>query len=268
MRNLARLLDADWLVLSTLHDATARGGVPRLSLSARAYAGSTGELLWVAFEAGSGIDHRGAFELGTLHDLRDLAPRVVERLARELVAGATTGRPSPSTPSAAQGMWAVVPFDSSTEKHRTANAETVTETARAALFRDGVALVAPGCVNEVLRRGQSGQWGGVSRETRAGLRESCSADRIVTGSVARYDVGGVLDDPQPRVTIDLRMVDPERGHLVWADLSDARGWQHEKLFRAGRIYTRGGLAERMTRDLTRHLLADRSREAARSAEAR
>ena len=50
-------LGADWMLSVTVHHAE-RQDVPRLSLSARAYRGSTGEMFWAGLRAATGADRR------------------------------------------------------------------------------------------------------------------------------------------------------------------------------------------------------------------
>lgn len=260
LRELARRLGADSLVAATVHDADRRG-MPRLTVSARAYSGATGEPLWAGFESGSGLDTRKPLDLGTIYDIVEVAPNVVRRLTDDLARSASAARPPAA--AGARGTWALVPFDSQTERRRTANAETVTEATRAALYRLGLQLVSPGCAGEVLRHRQAGLWGGVSGEARAALQRECGADAILTGSVGTYDVGGFLEEPEPWVALDLRTVDPATGTLSWAGQAERTGFDRETLFRSGRVYTRGELAGRMIDALARRLLKARTRAAER-----
>jgi len=256
LQELGRILGADFLITATLHDAERRG-VPRITVSVRAYSGAGGELLWTGFAAGSGLDHRGVFELGLIDRIEALAPGIVRRMMDDLLGtGLTGGRAhtlARATYATEPGRVAVVPVDSVTDRRSTANAETVTEAFRTALHRAGFLTVTPGCAGDVIRRRQAGFWGGVGSETRAGLRELCDAAYVVTGSVEAYEVGGLLNEPEPLVAVALRMVDTGTGRILWMGGLDGGGWDHSGLLRTGRVYSRGVLVEKMTDKLTRRM---------------
>jgi len=259
LQDLGRDLGADFLVTATLHDAERRG-VPRMTVSVRAYSGASGELLWTGFTGGSGLDNRGVFELGLIRRVEGLAPGVVRRLMDDLLGTGLIGGRAHSRAREKLGTEpvrvAVVPVDSVTDQRSTANAETVTEAFRTALHRAGFLTVSPGCSGDVIRSRQAGFWGGIGSETRAGLRELCGAAYVVTGSVEAYDVGGMLNEPEPLVAVALRVVDTGTGRILWMGGLDGGGWDNSGLLRLGRVYSRGALAERMTDKLTRHMRKD------------
>lgn len=269
LKSLGKELDADRLVVVTLHDAERRG-TPRLAVSARAYSATTGELLWAGFKGGCGLDRQSVLGLGVVANLEGLIPQVASQLVEDFETAVLGGGEDEdrSTRSAAVdiGTLAVVPLESVTEQRRTATAETVTEAARAALFRRGIRLVPPHCASEVLRRRQGGLWGGVTVETRSALRDSCGADSILTGSVETYDVHGSRREPEPEVAIALRMVNPETGRILWTGALERRGRDRQGMFRLGRVYSRGALAERLTAALTQRLLSEWPGRATRSEE--
>lgn len=266
LKRLAGELGAGLLISATLHDAERRG-LPRLAVSARVYSGTSGELLGAAFEGGSGLDGRKLLGLGKVAELEELVPQVMARLNQELAdiigGGKHAGR---SLPSSTLGTVAIVPLDSNTERRSTANAETATEAARAALHRRGVRLASPGCAAEVIRLRQAGHWGGVVAGAREALRRECGADAILTGTVEAYGMDGLLEEPEPRVSIALRIVDSDTGRILWMDALDRKGWDGQGLFGIGRIHARGALAERLMDVLSRKLLASLSRAAARDEE--
>jgi hypothetical protein len=269
---LAEELGADWLVVPTLHDAERRG-LPRITVSARIYAGAGGELLWSGYQGGSGLDSEKLLGLGVVRNVELLAPRVVERMTADLwqaLGRSDTPRRNDEDKQVAiarnAGRVAIVPLDSITEDRRTANAETVTEAARAVLFRHAFRLVEPGCTGEVLRRTQAGIWGGVVPESRAALRQVCGADLIVTGVVEAYGVKGGQGSPDPQVAVALRVLDPVSGRILWMGALERSGQDMAGLFRVGREYSRGALAERLTERLIRRLLDDWPRQVARREE--
>ena len=164
------------------------------------------------------------------------------------------------------GRLAIVPLAGITEQRAMANAETVTEAARAELYRNGVQLVPGNCTREVLRELGLAGWGMVDSVSRTALRHACAADVILTGTVELYDVGGAQFEPEPKVALGLRLLDAETGRILWTDSMERRGWDRAGLFRAGRIHSRGTLTEAMMRKLVRRLLGEVERSARREGE--
>jgi len=256
LQQLGEELAADWLVLATFHDADRRL-VPRLTVSARVYAQATGELVWVGFQGGSGIDGRKLLGLGAIQELEGLVPVVVRKLLRNLpgdpreVKATSSGRQRFS--GSGLGKVAVVPLAGATARRGTPNAETVTEAMRARLFADGVDLVSPNTSYEALRRLQGGQWGGVTAVTRTALHETAGADTILTGAVEAYAVGGSELEPEPRVAIAMRLLDAATGDILWTGWLERSGWDRGGPFGLGRIYSRGALTENIVETLAQRL---------------
>jgi len=251
LRRLGETLGVDWLVLGTLHDVVRRG-TPRVAVSARVYSRQTGELLWAGFESGAGVDHRGAFGLGAKDRPEGLVPVVVKRLVADLEVDRTTAH----GPTLARlGGMAIVPFESVADEG-TPVAATVTEAARATMFRYGARLVSPGCTSEILRRCQEGFWGGVTGETRKELQNKCGADTILTGSVVSYETTGLAQEPEPQVAFDVRILDAGSGRITWVEVLERGGWDRQGPFRTRRFYARGALAEWMMGRFARRLLRE------------
>jgi len=254
LRQLGAELAADWLVSATLHEAD-RSQVPGLTVSVRLYSTDTGELLWTGFRGESGLDRRKLLGLGTIAEIEDLARLVAPNLLRDLppAAGGAEGPGSRESRRSRLGTVAVVPFTGSTASQPTSSAEAVTEAVQARLFADGVRLVSPNRLHDILRRLQGGQWGGVTAETRAALERTAAADTILTGAVEAYDLEGGETEPEPAVAIALRLLDASTGRILWTGSAERRGWDHEGLFRRGRVHSRGALTVRVLEDLARRL---------------
>jgi hypothetical protein len=259
LRRVGEDLGADWMLSVTVHHAE-RQDVPRLSLSARAYRGSTGEMFWAGLRAATGADRRRVLGLGEITELELLAPRAVRDLLTDLLEPSTPGRERKGPSGALLGRTAIVPFDAVVEFEGTTAAETVTEVARSVVHHLGADLVSPGCVTEVMRRQRVSRWGGVDAPTREGLRDSCGADSILTGLVERYDVGEYLLEPDPDLAVAVRLIDAETGRILWMGGRERKGVDYQSLFQLGRIRSRGALAERMLEHLMDRLLRDRQAE--------
>ena len=258
LRALGEETGADWVLTLTLHQS-ARLTPPRLALSGRAWDTETGALVWAGFEAASGLDGRTVLGLGVIDSLDDLGETVADRLVADLLASVAGGggRSEALRPSAAGlGAIALVPLGSVTDAAGTRAAETATEVTRALLDRHGAELVSAGCVIGVLRRQPSYTWGGVDAAALEALRATCGARWVVTGQVESFEIGGSEREPEPRVALALRLLDTETGRIVALGGLERRGWDHQSVFRLGRIYTRGQLAERMVETLLRRLLVE------------
>jgi hypothetical protein len=242
LEDLAGELSADWLLSVSVHDSERRN-VPRLTLSARAYR-ANGELFWVGFEGGSGLDRRTVLGLRIVDDVETLAPHVVRRLLATLDEGGPDGS------ATGLGTLAIVPFESITATRGTTNSRTMTEAARAAVFVDGVEVVSSNCAYSALRRLRSTRRGAVDVEMRRALTTTCGADVILTGTVEIYEVGGADLEPEPEVTIAMRLLDADSGRILWTGAQERAGWDRAWLFRQGRIYSRGALTEQMMKKLT------------------
>jgi len=245
---------AELLLSTTLHRVFEESP-PRLALSARLYSLADGRLLWSGFAAASGLDHRGLLELGVIDSFDPLARRLVTRFLRTLTGRRSEGAADRSG-AAELGTVALVPLSSVTERAGTAAAAEVTEIVRAELLGQGIATASPGTVTDTLRRHRLLAWGGVDATSLAALGEATGAGYVLTGTVETYEVGGGALEPEPHVTIALRLVDCRTGRIAWTGASDRRGWDGLDLFRLGRTYTRGQLAQQMTHHLVRRLLEE------------
>jgi len=134
---LADELKADWILSATLHGSDDRQ-IPWLTVSARAYRGSDGEMGWAGFDGGSGMDKPGALQTGVITDMAVLIPRVVRRLTAGLLRHPEARTPTeiPRAPLGSMKL-AVFPFEGLQSRDATVAAETVTECARATAYELG-----------------------------------------------------------------------------------------------------------------------------------
>ncbi len=266
LARVGRATGAELLLSTTLHRVYDTPP-PRLALSARLYSLADGRLVWSGFAAASGLDHRGVLELGVIDALDPLAARLVRRLLGTLSEAGADGvhsgaarRTRPHARAAGLGTVALVPLSSVTERAGTAAAAEVTEIVRAELFRQGVATVSPGAVTDTLRRHRLFAWGGVDGASRDALGRATGARFVLTGSVESYEVGGVALEPEPHVTVALRLIDCQTGRIVWTGARDRRGWDGLDLFHLGRTYTRAQLAQQITHRLVTRLLDEQDEQ--------
>jgi len=258
VREIATGVGADYLVSVVLHEAW-RDGVPRLTLTARAYLGDTGEPFWEGMESASGYDRRGVLGLGEVYTTGAMAQWVVGRLVEAFFTfSEPLGSPPPSTSklsgTEALGTLAIIPFEGLTADRATANAEAVTEVVRTVAFRYGMRLVSPNCVAQALRQQRILSWGGAPVWARRALEEGCGADTILTGTVEAFEINEGGAGPEPRVALSMRLLNAHTGELIWSHGVERDAAKHPGLFATRRVYSLGNLTERLTEALTDRLL--------------
>ena len=226
-----------------------------VTLSARAYV--EGELRWVGFRAASGLDRRTLLGMGVETDLEALTLAAADRLMAELEkalaspgGGGTLGRAG-----ATEGRWALLPFTGLTSRSATANAETVTEAARAAALEQGISLLSPNRVSELLRQQRVVRWDQLTEDVRTSLLADGGAEVILTGSVEIYEAGGG-PEPEPEVSVAMSLVDTATGNTLWSGALERRARDLERPFGLGRIFSHGALAQRLVTRLTNRLLRE------------
>ncbi|MGB5398998.1 MAG: hypothetical protein WBO71_02170 [Thermoanaerobaculia bacterium] len=262
--NLARLaaaLKADWLVSVTLHESRSRP-VPTITLSALAVRGDSPEDSRSAFKSATGIDGLHFLGLGEVWDLDRLADLALLDLVDQLdLTAEEAPRPLESSSSsanwqAAVGRIAVLPLSSSSARRASATADAATQALYSVLRENGVDIVAPNRIAEVLRQHRARRWGELSREVWTAIAEECQVNLILTGSVEAYEAGPGTE-PRPFVAVALRGLDAESGRIVWTGALERDGWFRQTIFRGRRIYSRGQLLTVLLARLTSDL-ADQS----------
>jgi hypothetical protein len=255
LRAIAAALGADWLVSAAIHDAPEQL-VPDLTVSARLYDGRTGRMAWAGAVARSGLDRRGLLGIGAVTDLETLLPPVVAELVADVELDAAAAAGPGAGVDAATGLVGIVPFTVNEVPDGIEVAAAATETMRALLVAAGVPLAEPGCVTQALRGPGGIQWGELSAEVRAELRDACGAARLVTGSVERWEVRGG-SSPEPVVAVAVRLLDAGSGRILFVGSLEAGGWDREGWFGRGRVHSRGAhLRQLLERIATRMLRAD------------
>ncbi|HKI87350.1 MAG TPA: hypothetical protein VKA53_11465 [Thermoanaerobaculia bacterium] len=260
IRLLGRKVGAGEILVVSLHQAERRN-TPRLTLSARAYAVATGDLIWCGFASKSGLDRRTVLGLGVVDDLDLLASSVVAKVLSTFgqMPSAAAKRRAGSSPLGGNfEPVAIVPFSAETEHGGLNAAETANEALRAVLFRDGFRLLSPNAVSDVLRHRSSLRWGGVSEPVRRALARA-GARAIITGSIDEFDIGGGELEPNPHVALYVRMLSADSGRILWMGGLDREGWDRPGLFHFGRIYSRGSLLELLAARLMKRMERDASR---------
>ena len=255
LRRAFESFDVERLISVTLHDLQSRG-TPRITLSARVYDAASGELLTAVYRAASGRDRETVLGLRTESGAEELVRRVTRQFGRDLqLSRAHRDAQDPITPESRErgDPWVLLPFAGLTARNASQAAETATEATRALVLEQGVRLVSPNRVLELLRQQRVARWDHIDDQARLALREEFGAAFLLTGSIDIYDAGGG-GRPDPEVSVGLRFIDARTGLLLWSESLERRGRQTQGLFGIGRIHSQGALAQQLLEKLTRQLL--------------
>jgi TolB-like protein len=266
LEELAAELEVERILSATVHEAVS-GPVPEVTLSATSFRAGAHHLAWTGFEASSGLEGADWLAQGNTTDLNQLARAGAYQLARQATALGTAhvgwkprlrparhGFLARRPPVSELGTIAVVPFNSVSDIDPAIAAETVTRAALETLQRHGFDLVYPGLVSRIQR--ETGQLlrGQVDLRTREALRDEGGVSAILTGTVETYRLGGGLE-PEPWIAISARLVDAADGRILWMNGLERRGFDGERLFKTGRVYSSGRLAQEIVDALIRSMLA-------------
>jgi hypothetical protein len=253
MERLAAELGVDWFFSPILHEAIS-GMTPRVTLSASLYAGGELELAWSDFSARSGLEKLPWLGRGRVDDVTELARNVTQEMAQSLLAAPADDPASSSTITALPGRVVVLPFNAVTDRNAAEAAETATQAALAGYHRRRTPLVFPGLVEEVQR--EVGRiWRGELDDTlREALRQRTGATWIFTGTVEIFEPG-TGDQPEPRVALSARLIDVDSDDIAWIGGRDRSGWDRQRLFGAGRIYSSGNLLQEIMESLIDEAIA-------------
>jgi len=294
LHQLAEDISVDWFFGATLHMATetelsratqtfigvASEPVPQIILSARVFRnvtsgqgdpgdpGSPGgdktDFEWAGFVSASGLDRRRVLGLGVVEDPEILARETARRLMAAFLEPSSLDAPSPDRGGFLRealsveelGSVAVLPFEGVSDRDANVAADTVTQLALSVLHENGVRLVVPGQVNQILRRRGILLRGEVDSLTRLALRED-GVDFILTGTVEKWEVRRRGTEPEPRVSFGARLLDAATGQILWMNGQDREGWDGLNLFGTRRTHSKGRLAQQMMRSLVAGFLEGR-----------
>jgi hypothetical protein len=239
---------------TTLYRAEA-GRYANVTVAARVLDPDSSRIVWSGFRAVCGRDSPGWFERGHLEDLSLVILEAVGDLVADFEGSGTVSKtlvePAQHAflrdlPSIEElGTIAVIPFENGTRE--IGAGEMVTDLAVAVLQRRGATLLAPGFVEEVIRRGRGVRFGGIDRQLRTTLGGVGEVDVFFTGMVEQFKVaagGGVQE-----VALSARLVDARTGRILWMAGMEKRGSDPDTLFPLHRAWTTDQMAEEMMESL-------------------
>ena len=249
---LAEATGAEEILVVTLLAAGGRE-VPVVTLSAQAIVPGEIELSWAGFVARDGLDSESALGLGRVETLEEL----VSLSGREL-ALAFLERSGPETEHEpplqdvyrrrdlsfdALSPAVVVPFGADLRAQTAAATQIATDLTLATLDAQGVRILWPGALHELLIHKPHPSIGEVRPSDRALIRSALKVRALVTGKVEYRHLSGTLERPEPEVGYGARVIDAETGDIVWTAGVAVGGWDEPGLFGVSRTYGLDTLSE-------------------------
>lgn len=242
---LAETVRAQEVLVVTL---LASGGreIPVVTLSAQALEPGDIELSWAGFVARDGLDSEAALGVGRVDSHEELVSEAGRALALDFLErrGPSADHLPPlqtvyrrrDLAFAELSPAVVVPFGASLRRQSAAAAQIATDLTLASLHAQGVRILWPGALHELLIHKLHPSIGEVRPSDRALMRSALSARALVTGEVEYRHLGGTTERPQPEVGFGARVIDAETGDIVWTAGIAVGGWDDPGLFGVSRIY--------------------------------
>lgn len=187
-----------------------------LRLSAAAAYGATSETYGISFGR------------GRVHDVRELATRVVRELVDDLL-----GSEAMAPRRKVGARVAMVPLENPAKN---AGASDIVEMALInGLLNRGFDVLEPGFSREQFIRNGLAHRGGIDLSSIEGLRDELDVDYVLTGSVETLEPArGDLSVAVPSARFHLRLLDTASGRIVWTDHFEGDGTMSEGFFGRGR----------------------------------
>ena len=228
-------------------------------------------ILWVDGGGASGEDHPGFLDLGVVTDPDVILDRTIGKLADALAAslsGAAIKRPAhqrrfrprqefrhpEGLSPAAPVRIAVLPFTNRSPRRHAGDLVALHFVHQLA-GRDGIEVVEPGVVRDILLRTRLIPEGGIAFNQGQLLKELLGADLVLTGDVLDYiDAAGESQDPV--VDFMTQLLDSGRRNVVWSSFHHNTGADRVWFFDKGRIRTAGSLGSAMARATVDRMLRE------------
>jgi len=245
---------------------------PRFALTGRLV--STGEdsrILWMDGAATTWDERPGFLSIRLIRDpvaLRETTiGRLLDSLSRHLAGADLARRPEPQRRFRPQRVYrtpipptgpgrtlrvAVLPFTNGSPRRRAGDLLPV-HLVRHLVGRDGVEVIEPGIIRQVLLQTRLIPEGGITYAQADILRLLLSVDLVLTGAVMDYaDARG--SDDGPVVDFTVRAIEPAGRRLAWASMSHHNGAEGAFFFERGKIRTAHALASEMALSIVDRML--------------
>jgi len=128
-----------------------------------------------------------------------------------------------------------------------------------AMLRRGFTLVDPGRVRETMLDSRELMQGEISTDLLKKCRDELGADFVLTGTVSRFESVRDASFDDPAVAFEARLVDTQRGDLVWAKTYTRDGRDAAWMFDIGFVHGLAVLSEHLSRHVADDLPVRRAR---------
>lgn len=257
-------------VLVTTVELYQAADPPRFAMGARLVAASSRpEILWIDEQVRAGDDSPGIFELGLLHDPRQVQDRVLGQLASAL-RSYLDGRAARAAPCRGgyaplasyrsprlepQGPFsvAVLPFINETRR-RAAGEVVALQFVRQLAATPGFRVLEPGVIRNQLTQYRITMEDGISLDVARVLLELVDADFVLAGTVRDYS-DPATSSGTPVVQFSALLLERKNSEVVWQSTSFHRGDEGVFFFDVGHVPSAPGLACRMVASAVDALVA-------------
>jgi TolB-like protein len=270
VRQVETLSDAllvDYLIVGAVDRYQQTETSAEVALSARLLCAASVNNEWSASVAIHSDDRFALLGLGRMRQANELAKRVVTKLFRDL------GRRRLSRDTSVRAIRVHGTNQQDTQPCRRVSVlafandspvrfagHIVTNQLLSALYRSGFEVVDPGRVREIMLRNGALFQGEISKELLSEFHEELGVDFVLTGTVSRYTT---VRTPQlvdePSVALEARLVDTQRGEVVWGQSFAREGKDSAWLFDVGYVHGLATLSQRTAQRVARTIPAVRSR---------
>lgn len=241
---MKQALGVEAVLVGAVHEFST-DGMPRIGMSARLIGGSRDNIVWAGFASAAGDDFSRILGLGTLWEMSQLAPRVVDMMMKTF-STVPFQREIESTYRVA-----VMPFLNKSGKRDVGMLATtlfLVSLSRSAVF----VPVEFGDVRESMVRSLIRSRGQLDYKDIAAVAAMLNVDAILVGTVDSYS-DGMQNNAPPQVTVTGRLIDARKKRILWYESMYLGGDDRVKILDFGRIRTVDKVAytaiEKLTRDM-------------------
>ncbi len=253
LRTLTTELGAQYLLAGSIHRLVVSPQISELSVGSYLLNSASLEVVWMGFSVFQSGGAPALLSSGAETDV----PTMVRKTVRDLMKDFSVSEPESRKPvtgiQSKSGSFpcdkiAVIPV--ANETSTSFAGELLTDQLRAALFRRGFRVVAPGLVREGMLSSKDLTRGQSNAELREYLLNEYGANILMTGTVSKVTASdGTMFGDIPELELECQLSDAATGSILWARTRSRRGDDTALLFGTHVTLGVGGLANDAARDL-------------------
>jgi TolB-like protein len=263
---VAQACSARYLLFGSIDHYEQADSSAEVAFSARLLDVSTESIVW-ANSAALQLDPRSNLLGIGSHRADRLAQRVLRKLfssfrysplpkMKVVQAVRMAGKTPPEKPCR---KIMLVTFGNETETHFAGN--VLANQLLTSLSKRGFALVDPGRVRETMLSAKDLMQGEISRDLLKKCCEELGADFVLTGTVSRFETVRMQSTEAPAVAFETRLIDAQKGEIVWAKAYTREGKDSAWIFNLGCVHGLTVLSEKMSQRVAKDIPVRRARVA-------